>query len=63
MKNIYSNILKFNKQNLTKTIYYLKKNQIVALPTETVYGLAWDPSNPEAILKLYNLKNLPRHLF
>ena len=56
MKNIYSNILKFNKQNLTKTIYYLKKNQIVALPTETVYGLAGNAYSYKAVKKIYKLK-------
>ena len=40
MKNIYSNIIKFNSKNLIKIINILKKNGIIGLPTETVYGLA-----------------------
>ena len=40
MKNIYSNIYSFNKKTLNKTINSLKDDNIAALPTETVYGLA-----------------------
>ena len=59
MKNIYSNIFKPNKQILTKTIYYLKKNKIVALPTETVYGLAGNAYSSKSIKKIYRLKKRP----
>ena len=40
MKNIYSNIYKNSQKNLNKAKNLLMKNHIVALPTETVYGLA-----------------------
>ena len=40
MKNIYSNIYTFNKKTLKKTVESLIHNNIVGLPTETVYGLA-----------------------
>jgi L-threonylcarbamoyladenylate synthase len=33
---------------------------LVALPTETVYGLAADASNPQALEKLYRVKGRPR---
>lgn len=59
MRNIYSNIFKPNKQILTKTIYYLKKNKIVALPTETVYGLAGNAYSSKSIKKIYRLKKRP----
>ena len=49
MKNIYLN-------NLTKIIKILKKSGIVALPTETVYGLAGNAYSCKAIKKIYNLK-------
>ncbi|MCE1164882.1 MAG: threonylcarbamoyl-AMP synthase [Bacteroidetes bacterium] len=35
------------------------KGNIVALPTETVYGLAADALNPEAVLKIYETKKRP----
>ena len=40
MKNIHSNITKFNEKSLKSAISYLNNNEIVSIPTETVYGLA-----------------------
>ena len=60
MKNIYSNIFKFNNINLAKAINYLKKNHLIAVPTETVYGLAGNAYSKKAIKKIYNLKNRPK---
>ena len=34
----------------------LKDGEIVAIPTETVYGLAGDCRNPVAIQKIFNAK-------
>lgn len=34
----------------------LKSGQVIALPTDTVYGLACSANNPDAILKLYDIK-------
>ncbi len=61
MKNIYSNIFKFNKNNLSKCIKYLKKNELVALPTETVYGLAGNAYSKKSILKIYKFKKRPKN--
>lgn len=38
----------------------LKKGGIVAFPTETVYGLAADYNNPDAINRLYEIKKRPK---
>jgi L-threonylcarbamoyladenylate synthase len=59
MKNIYSNIFKVNNKNLSKAINYLKKKELVSVPTETVYGLAGDAYSSKAIKKIYFLKNRP----
>ena len=59
MKNIYSNIFKVNNKNLSKAIKYLKKKELVALPTETVYGLAGNAYSSEAVKKIYLLKKRP----
>ena len=56
MKNIYSNILKFNSKNLIKIIKILKKNGIICLPTETVYGLAGNAYSNSAIKKIFKIK-------
>ena len=60
MKNIYSNIFKFNKNILHKTLKYLKKSNIVGLPTETVYGLAGSAYSKKAVEKIYSLKKRPK---
>ena len=52
MKNIYSNIIKFNSKNLIKIINILKKDGIIGLPTETVYGLAGNAYSYSAINKI-----------
>ena len=38
---------------------YLLEGQLVAIPTETVYGLAANGFNPDAVLKIYEAKNRP----
>lgn len=37
----------------------LKKGELVAIPTETVYGLAANALNPDAVLKIYETKGRP----
>jgi L-threonylcarbamoyladenylate synthase len=59
MKNIYSNIFKVNNKNLSKAIKYLKKKELVAVPTETVYGLAGNAYSSKAVKKIYLLKKRP----
>ena len=38
----------------------LRKGEVVALPTETVYGLAADALNPIAVAKIFEAKKRPR---
>jgi L-threonylcarbamoyladenylate synthase len=47
--------------NFDLALAYLKRGDIVAIPTETVYGLAGDAGNEQAISKIYALKNRPLH--
>jgi L-threonylcarbamoyladenylate synthase len=37
----------------------LRRGEVIGLPTETVYGLAADASNPEAVKKIFALKGRP----
>ncbi len=60
MKNIYSNIFSFNKKTLLKSIAYLKKGNVVGLPTETVYGLAGNAYSKKSINKIFKLKKRPK---
>lgn len=39
---------------------YLKAGELVAIPTETVYGLAANALNEDAVLKIYAAKNRPQ---
>ena len=60
MKNIYLNIYKNSSQNLNKAKNLLKKNDIVAVPTETVYGLAGNAYTQKSIKKIFKLKKRPK---
>ena len=39
----------------------LRKGQVVALPTETVYGLAANALDAEAVLRIFQIKGRPAH--
>jgi L-threonylcarbamoyladenylate synthase len=44
-----------------RAVELLRRGEIVALPTETVYGLAANALNPEAVAKIYAIKGRPAH--
>lgn len=44
------------KITLKQSVEYLQKGQLIALPTDTVYGLAADFTQPEAIQRVFDLK-------
>ncbi len=46
--------------DLEEARYWLKKGELVGLPTETVYGLAANGLNPLAIAKIYAVKQRPQ---
>ena len=50
----------FNK-SIKNAVNTLKFGGLIGLPTETVYGLAADSMNPQAVEKVYQLKNRPRN--
>src|SRR5512141_2180511 len=49
----------FDVRALDKAVRLLKKGEIVAFPTETVYGLGADAFNPQAVAKIFELKKRP----
>ncbi len=61
MKNIYSNIYKATNNNLNKAKIVIEKGDVVAVPTETVYGLAANAYNNKAVKKIFALKKRPSH--
>ncbi len=48
-----------NNTDIQKAIEYLQKGELVAIPTETVYGLAADAKNEDAIKKIFIAKGRP----
>jgi L-threonylcarbamoyladenylate synthase len=46
---------------LEQAVRVLREGGLVALPTETVYGLAADAFNPEAVGRLFHAKGRPSH--
>ena len=46
-------------KDISKAAELLAQNEIVAIPTETVYGLAANALNPDAVLKIFEAKNRP----
>ena len=59
MKNIYLNIYKPNLINLKKAKKNLYNNNIIGLPTETVYGLAGNAYSDKSTKKIFKLKKRP----
>ncbi len=45
--------------DISKAVELLKKGELVAIPTETVYGLAANALNPDAVLKIFETKGRP----
>ena len=45
--------------DLERAVQLLRSGQIVALPTETVYGLAGDALNASAVAKIFEVKERP----
>tara|TARA_B100000945_G_scaffold318094_1_gene322217 strand:- start:746 stop:1687 length:942 start_codon:yes stop_codon:yes gene_type:complete len=56
MKNIYKN----SPKNLILARNYLNNNNVIGVPTETVYGLAGNAYSNVAIKKIYKLKKRPK---
>ena len=49
-----------NLSNIKKSIYFLNKGECVAIPTETVYGLAANAYSNTATSKIFKLKKRPK---
>ena len=47
-------------KDISKAEQLLENGEVVGIPTETVYGLAGNALNEDAILKIYSVKNRPK---
>ena len=52
-------ILPPTDESIRKAVRILSDGGLVAMPTETVYGLACDAANPTAVARLYEVKGRP----
>ncbi len=59
MKKIYSNIYKPNLINLKKAKKNIENNNVIGMPTETVYGLAGNAYSNKSVTKIFKLKKRP----
>ena len=46
-------------EGIAQAVKLLQQGECVALPTETVYGLAADATQPEAVAKIFDSKRSP----
>ncbi len=55
-------MLKFsnNQEKINHALHILERDELVAIPTETVYGLAANAYSDKAIEKIFKLKNRPQ---
>jgi len=59
MKNIYLNIYKPYSVNLKKAKKNMENNNVIGIPTETVYGLAGNAYSNISVKKIFKLKRRP----
>jgi L-threonylcarbamoyladenylate synthase len=45
-----------NNGTISEAVRVLKRGGVIALPTETTYGLACDPRNAKAVAKIFKIK-------
>ena len=48
------------RSDIARLAGLLQAGEVVAFPTETVYGLGADATNPDAVLRIYETKGRPR---
>jgi L-threonylcarbamoyladenylate synthase len=47
------------QEEIDRAVEALREGEVIAFPTETVYGLGADAQNPEAVRRVYELKGRP----
>src|SRR5690349_10527639 len=52
-------VLPFNDETIAEAARLILAGELVAMPTETVYGLAADATNGEAVARIYEAKGRP----
>src|SRR3954454_22736071 len=52
-------VLPFTEDSIAEAARLVREGEPVAVPTETVYGLAADATNAEAVARIYEAKGRP----
>lgn len=52
-------ILEPSAQNISKAAQAIARNEVIGMPTETVYGLAGNAFSPEALTRIFSTKERP----
>jgi len=50
----------YDREAIREAASIIQRGEVVAFPTETVHGLGADAFNPEAVARIFELKNRPR---
>lgn len=53
------NVMKDAKNIIAEALEVMKKGGVILYPTDTVWGLGCDATDPEAVEKIYRIKNRP----
>ena len=56
-----SEICTVNDESLARAVEIIHDGGLVVIPTDTVYGVACDPRNIEAIRKVFAAKQRPKY--
>lgn len=59
MVNKTCNIRKIDESSIALAAELIRKGELVVIPTDTVYGVAADPTNPEAVARIFAAKHRP----
>ena len=57
---IETKILSASPENILHCVDFLRNGEVIAIPTETVYGLAADAFNGDAVAKIFKVKGRPQ---
>lgn len=60
MNNQHDNIARMDKSGIDRAAHLLQQGDVVAFPTETVYGLGADATNDTAVARIFAVKQRPQ---
>lgn len=60
MNNQHDNIARMDKSGIDRAAHLLRQGDVVAFPTETVYGLGADATNDTAVARIFAVKQRPQ---